>query len=75
MKGKIKKTMTCEWIKSEPVEGQVCQANTEEAFLDIDNLISVFEFKANLLLQRTGMELSGKLMSGEMKPIDAWNSS
>jgi hypothetical protein len=36
MKGKIKKTMTCDWIKGEPVEGsEVCTAATEEDFIKI----------------------------------------
>jgi hypothetical protein len=61
MKGKIKKTFTCEWIRIEPVEGEKCLAETEEEFLKPENLIQVFAHRANLLLQRTGMELSAKL--------------
>ena len=31
MKGKqVKKTMTCEWIKVEPVQGEKCLAETPE---------------------------------------------
>jgi hypothetical protein len=36
MKGKGRKTMTCDWIKSEPVEGnEVCKATCEEDFTKI----------------------------------------
>lgn len=73
MKGKIKKTVTCEWIKIEPVEGHRCNADTEETFLHPINLIEIFEYRANLLLQRTGWELSGKLQEKGVHPIDAWN--
>lgn len=50
MKGKGKKTFTCEWIKSEPVEGQTCLAETEEELVNHKCLIELFEFRANLLL-------------------------
>lgn len=50
MKGKIKKTNTSEWIKIEPVEGERCLAETSEEFLNTNNLIDVFVFRANLLL-------------------------
>jgi hypothetical protein len=33
MKGSIKKTFTCEWIKIEPVEGDKSLAETDEQFL------------------------------------------
>lgn len=50
MKGKSKKTNTCEWISVEPVEGQKCLAETEEEFVHFKNLEDLFEFRANLLL-------------------------
>ena len=50
MEGKIKKTWTCEWIKIEPVEGELCKANTVEEFVDHNHMIKCFEFKANVLL-------------------------
>lgn len=75
MKGKIKKTTTCEWIKGEPVEGTTCMAKTEEEFLMHENLLAIFEFKANVLLQRTGMALSEKLLDKEISPLTAWNDS
>ena len=50
MKGDTKKTMTCEWIKVDPVEGEVCPATNEEEFLDNESLVKCFIFKANLLL-------------------------
>lgn len=61
MKSKIKKTFTCEWIKSDPVEGQNNLSTTEEEFMNYKNLVELFEFRANLLLQRTAWELSAKL--------------
>jgi acyl-CoA oxidase len=75
VKGKIKKTITCEWIKIEPVEGEKCLAETEDEFLNPKNLIEAYEFRANLLLQRTGWELSAKLQEENANPIDAWNST
>lgn len=42
MKGKIKKTITCEWIKIEPVEGEKCLAETDEEFLKEHTLIDIF---------------------------------
>jgi hypothetical protein len=50
MKGKIKKTVTCEWIKTEPVEGQYCLAESEDQFMNHKCLIEILEFRANLLL-------------------------
>jgi len=38
-----------------------------------EQLIAIFEFKANVLLQKTGLALSMKL--GEKDPIDAWNDT
>lgn len=61
MKGKIKKTSTCEWIKIEPVEGEKCLAETEDELIVPKCLEEIFEFRTNLLLQRTAWELSGKL--------------
>ena len=75
MKGKIKKTVTCEWIKIEPVEGERCNADSDDVFLHSSNLIGIFEYRANLLLQRTGWELSSKLTENNTHPIDAWNST
>jgi len=74
MKGKIKKTSTCEWIKVEPVEGSArCLADTEEALVTPQCIEEAFEFRANLLLQRTAWELSAKLQ--EQHPIEAWNDT
>jgi len=50
MKGKIKKTFTCEWIKVEPVEGDKSLAETEEDIISPKFLEDAFEFRANLLL-------------------------
>lgn len=75
MKNKIKKTVTCEWMKTEPVEGTNCRANTEEEFVQIHTLIDILEFKANLLLQRTGIELSSRLMQEGSNPVDVWNDT
>ncbi|CDW85834.1 peroxisomal acyl-coenzyme a oxidase 3 [Stylonychia lemnae] len=76
MKGKqTKKTITCEWISMDQVEGQTCLAEDDEQFLNVENLIQIFEFRANLLLQRTAMDLAQKLMDKENHPLDAWNDS
>ncbi len=67
MKGKQgKASATCEWIKVEPVIGDKCQAQTFEELVSFDSLRAILEFRANLLLQKTGMELSNRLM-GEIK--------
>jgi len=59
MKGKGKiKTNTCEWVRTDSVEGDKCTAEDAEEFMKPDNLIKVLQFRANLLLQRTGLELS-----------------
>lgn len=76
MKGKLeKKTITCEWISVEPVAGQKCLGETIDELFTFQSLLQIFEFRANLLLQKTGLQLSGKL-TGETKmhPLDAWNS-
>jgi hypothetical protein len=76
MKGKqVKPTATCEWIKIEPVLGEKCLAETIEELLSFKNVISILEFRCNLLLQRTGFQLSEKLLGEtKMHPLDAWNS-
>lgn len=76
MKGKLeKKTLTCEWITIEPVNGEKCLAETAEQLLSFTSIMQIFEFRANLLLQRTGFQLSGKLLGeNKMHPLDAWNS-
>jgi hypothetical protein len=76
MKGKqTKATATCEWVTTDPVIGLKCAAKTFEEFVTFENLLSVLEFRANLLLQKAAMELSNRLM-GETKehPFDAWNA-
>lgn len=75
MKGKqVKKTMTCEWIKVEPVQGEKCLAETPEQLLTFESIKAIFEFRANLLLQRTGFQLSNKLLGDtKVHPLDAWN--
>lgn len=36
--------------------------------------MQIFEFRANLLLQRTGFQLSSRLMGeNKMHPLDAWH--
>ena len=63
MKGKdIKKTLTCEWIKVEPVQGTQCLAETEDQLCNVKRIEEILEFRANFHLQRTGMELAGKMM-------------
>ena len=70
-----KPTATCEWIKIEPVLGDKSKAETIEELTSMETLLAIFEFRANLLIQRTGLELSGKLLGGsKMHPFDAWNS-
>jgi len=55
MKGKLeKKTITCEWISVEPVAGQKCAAETVEEMFSFAGLLQIFEFRANMLLQKTG---------------------
>jgi acyl-CoA oxidase len=76
MKGKqTKATTTCEWVKTDPVLGQKCTAQTLDELLSFDSLMATFEFRANFLLQKSAMELSNRVM-GESKehPLDAWNA-
>lgn len=75
MKGKqAKASATCEWIKIDPVLGEKCQAQSFEELVSFDSLRAILEFRANLLLQKTGMELSGHLMGeNPLHPLDAWN--
>ena len=61
MKGNVKKTFTCEWISIEPVEGQKTSVVNEEDMIAYKTLEEAFEFRANLLLQRTAWELAAKL--------------
>mmetsp|Transcript_36417 Transcript_36417/g.35289 ORF Transcript_36417/g.35289 Transcript_36417/m.35289 type:complete len:96 (+) Transcript_36417:1471-1758(+) len=68
------KTITCEWMSSSPVEGQVCLAQTEEEMVKHKNLISAMAFKANMLCHKTGIILFQKV-SQEYDPFDAWNST
>jgi len=65
MKGKNKKTISCEWVKITPVEGEKCEATTEEELVSFQSLVAAFEFKTNLLLQRTGIALSSKLSDSD----------
>jgi hypothetical protein len=56
MKGKLeKKTITCEWIAVEPVAGQKCLVETIDEIFSFPSLIQIFEFRANLLLHKTGL--------------------
>jgi len=74
MKGTLKKpTVTCEWINVSSVEDEKCLAQTEAEFLTVENLVNMFKWRANFLLQRTGMDLAMKL--SEQDPIDGWNNS
>jgi hypothetical protein len=75
VKGKIKKTQTCEWVKIEPVEGEKCLATTEEEFLNHKNLVEIFVFRTNILLQKSGWELSMKLGESDASPFNAWNDT
>ena len=76
MKGKqTKATTTCEWIKTDPVLGQKCPAQSLEELVSFDNLIAIFEFRANFLLQKAAMELSNRVMGDSKEhPLDAWNA-
>ncbi len=57
MKGKDVKTMTCNWLKMTPVQGEQNEANTEEEFLRSENLYEIFSHRVNLLLQQSGMKI------------------
>ena len=74
MKNKIKKTQTCEWIVLEPVEGQKNPFESEEEFLSNQNLLDILKYRANLLLQETGLTLSLKL-SNQINSVDVWNDT
>lgn len=76
MKGKqMKATTTCEWVKTDPVLGQKCPAQTLEELVSFDTLVATFEFRANFLLQKTAMELSNRVMGDSKEhPLDAWNA-
>ena len=67
--------MTCEWISVEPVEGQKVILENEKSILDYPIIIKLLEHRANLLLHRSAMELSMRVMGEEpAHPFDAWNA-
>ena len=74
-KGKERQNETCGFIKVEPVEGTQCEATTEADFLKAENLLSVFEFRTNLLLQRSAMKLAAKVQGQKIEPLQAWNDT
>lgn len=74
MKDKLKPSQTCEWVKTDDVTEEKCEATTIDEFLQFDNLIKVFEYRCNKLLQRTAMSLAGKTMGKTPdEQFKAWN--
>lgn len=75
MKNKVPKaTIACEWIKLTPVLGDKSIIETEEQLTQPSALLEILEFRGNLLLQKTGLEISSKLQD-KGDPIDVWNDS
>ena len=75
MKGKETPNITAQWIKTDSVEDDKCKAKTDKEFLSEDNFVSLFEFRANLLLQRSAIKLSLKIAEGKLNQIEAWNQT
>lgn len=76
MKDKMKPTQTCEWVTTDDVTEDKCEATTIDEFLQFDNLKKVFEYRCNKLLQRTAMSLAGKTMGKTPdEQFKAWNDS
>jgi hypothetical protein len=46
----LPRTIACEWVTADSVEGLKCKANTAEELLDMDVLQKAFEYRNNLLL-------------------------
>ena len=76
MKGKeIPKTNTCEWVKAESVDDLKSNASSLEDFLDTKNILDLFEYRANYILQKAAMELMKKVSIDKMDPTDVWNAA
>jgi len=56
-KGKEPQTRWQSWISGAPVEGAQNEAKTDEEFLKDENLLTCFQHRTNLLLQRSAMKL------------------
>ena len=54
MKGKDKKSMTCNWVRAKPITEEKCDFVDEGPFLDPENLLFLFEHRCNYLLQKGG---------------------
>lgn len=73
MKQKGKPTITCEWISVDDVTEDKCKAESLEEFFKPENILALFEYRCNKLLQRSAMSLAGRMMAKEEDPFDIWN--
>lgn len=71
--GKEINTITCQWVTIDQAEDAEPVIKEKKDYLCIDKLLKCFEHRANLLLQRSALTLSGKL--SDMKPVEAWNDT
>lgn len=75
-KGKMTSSSISDFIKVEPVEGTQLDIKNDEELLKTENLVSIFEHRVNLLLQRSAMKLSSQLQDeNKINPIEAWNNT
>jgi hypothetical protein len=75
MKGKETPNISAQWIKTTPIEDSKNEAKTIEQFIKENNLVSVFEFRANLLLQSSALKLSMQIAEGTKTQMEAWNDT
>ena len=66
------KSQTCGWITVDDVTDTKCTVDTLEEFMTSDNLKRVFEYRCNLKLQATAMNLGRRMMDKE-DAFDVWN--
>lgn len=73
MKGKMKSSITVNWVTTDDISEEQCKAETIEEFLTPQNLKAVFEYRCNKLLQKTAMTMGQKMMNKENNAFDVWN--
>lgn len=57
--------MTCEWISTEDVSEEKCNAETIEQLTTPESLKAIFAYRSNLKLQELAMRIGQKVMNKE----------
>ena len=73
MKDKQPQTITCSWITTQDVSDEKCNYNSIEEFTNPQNLIKIFEYRCNKLLQKCSMQIGRKLFEKKEDSFDIWN--